>query len=293
FWPIGTPDQNKHIMLHFSHMSGGKYLLGDYDTKKQKFFVTDGGDFNHGPVSPGGTHAPSACPDPNDPEAVIGLFNMNPGIQLPDRNHWNQIMSLPRRWTLSKEGKLQVEPAGDIESLRYDHQRVVSQVLPKDEEVVLENIKGNAMEIEAKIGKKSAKLIEIKVLRSPDDAEYTRILVNPLSGYKVKDGVRRDRKQRVFAHGTLTIDTSRSSTIGEVLPRPPEVAPYLLHDGPVSNLRIFIDKSIVEVFINGVQCAAVRVYPGREDSTGVSIRAIGGDANLIHLNAWQMKNIYE
>jgi beta-fructofuranosidase len=293
FWPIGTKKQGKHIMLHFSHMSGGKYLLGDYDTKRQKFVVTDGGDFNHGPVSPGGTHAPSACPDPENPEAVIGLFNMNPGIQTPHRNHWNQIMSLPRRWTLSKEGKLMVELAGEIESLRRDHQRITSRLLPKDEEVVLGNISGNAMELEARIGRKTARLIELKVLRSPNEEEYTRILINPTSGYKVKDGVRRDRKQRVFAHGTLTIDTSRSSTIGKVLPRPPEVAPYLLAEGPVTDLRVFVDKSIVEVFINGTQCAAVRVYPGRKDSLGVSLRAIGGDANLIHLNAWHMANIFE
>ncbi|MEM7476797.1 MAG: glycoside hydrolase family 32 protein, partial [Planctomycetota bacterium] len=64
FWPIGTKEQNKHMMLHFSHMTGGKYMLGDYDIERQKFRVTDGGDFNFGPVAPGGTHAPSAYPDP-------------------------------------------------------------------------------------------------------------------------------------------------------------------------------------------------------------------------------------
>ncbi len=57
-------------------------------------------------------------------------------------------------------------------------------------------------------------------------------------------------------------------------------------------MRVFIDKSIVEVFING-QCAAVRVYPGLENSTGVSLRAIGNPAKLTSLKAWQMENIYE
>ena len=50
FWPIG----DRHMLLFFSHMSGGKYLLGDYDTDRDKFVVTHGGDFNHGPVAPGG-----------------------------------------------------------------------------------------------------------------------------------------------------------------------------------------------------------------------------------------------
>jgi len=49
---------------------------------------------------------------------------------------------------------------------------------------------------------------------------------------------------------------------------------------------------VVEVFANGKQCVAVRVYPGREDSTGVSLRAQGDSAELRSLDAWQMKSIY-
>ena len=48
FWPIG----DKHILLFYSHMSGGQYLLGDYDTERQKFVVTAGGKFNFGASNP-------------------------------------------------------------------------------------------------------------------------------------------------------------------------------------------------------------------------------------------------
>jgi beta-fructofuranosidase len=37
----------------------------------------------------------------------------------------------------------------------------------------------------------------------------------------------------------------------------------------------------------------MRVYPGREDSVGVSLRAQGDAAELQSLTAWQMENIYE
>ena len=40
------------MLLHFSHMSGGKYLLGDYDEERDKFAVTSGGDLNFGPMAP-------------------------------------------------------------------------------------------------------------------------------------------------------------------------------------------------------------------------------------------------
>ena len=56
---------------------------------------------------------------------------------------------------------------------------------------------------------------------------------------------------------------------------------------------MYVDKSVVEVFVNGKQCVAVRVYPGREDSVGVSLRAQGQDSELIFLDAWQMENIYK
>lgn len=49
---------------------------------------------------------------------------------------------------------------------------------------------------------------------------------------------------------------------------------------------------IVEVFVNERQYLAMRVYPGRKDSLGVSLRAHGREAILKSLDAWQMKPIW-
>ena len=49
---------------------------------------------------------------------------------------------------------------------------------------------------------------------------------------------------------------------------------------------------MVEVFVNGRQYVAMRVYPGRKDSVGVSLRAQSADATLKSLDAWQMKAIW-
>lgn len=56
---------------------------------------------------------------------------------------------------------------------------------------------------------------------------------------------------------------------------------------------ILLFVSIVEVFVNGKQCVAVRVHPGREDSVGVSIKSRSQDARLVSLDAWRMRSIYE
>ncbi len=75
--------------------------------------------------------------------------------------------------------------------------------------------------------------------------------------------------------------------------RAPETAPVYIPDGEPLKLRVFIDRSVVEVFVNGRQCVAVRVYPGREDSVGVSLRSQGRDAVLRSLDAWQLGSIYD
>ena len=77
-----------------------------------------------------------------------------------------------------------------------------------------------------------------------------------------------------------------------MLSRAPETAPVSIAADEVLELRVFIDKSVVEVFVNGKQCVAVRVYPDRDDSVGVSFRSQGVDSEIKSLQAWQMKSIW-
>jgi beta-fructofuranosidase len=285
FWPIG----DNHILLHFSHMSGGKYLLGDYDKRRDKFVVTAGGDFNFGPHAPAGVHAPSATPDGKG--GVIVIFNMNPGK--PTKG-WNQIMTLPRRLTLAANDKLaplRIQPAGDLESLRYDHRHVGAMNLQANEEIVLGSIKGNATEIIAEIDPKGSPMVEMNVLRSPDRRETTRIMFFKNRGYRHREYGRTNASSRRYS-SLITIDSSYSSVLPDALSRAPETAPIILDKDEPLKLRVYVDKSVVEVFVNGKQCVAMRVYPGLADSLGVSLRSQGQGAALKSLDAWQMKNIY-
>ena len=286
FWPIG----NRHILTFFSHMSGGQYLLGDYDKTNDKFIATAHGKFNFGAATPSGVHAPSATPDGND--GVIILFNMNPGKPV---NGWNQVMTLPRKLTLSGKDTLLTEPAGDIASLRLDHQHLGTMQLPANKEIVLEKVRGNAMEIIAVIDPKNAPVVEVDLLRSPDKEEYTRISFFKDRGFHQGRPyeVPRPKDWKYIHNSLVTLETSRSSILPDVLSRAPETAPILINPGEKLTLRIFIDKSIVEVFVNNRQCLAARVYPGRDDSIGVSIRSQGQTSELISLDAWQLKSIYQ
>jgi beta-fructofuranosidase len=278
FWPLG----DRHILLHFSHMSGGKYLLGRYDTDNQRLVVTGGGSFNFGPAWPAGVHAPSATPDGRG--GVIVIFNMNSAKPTPG---WDQIMSLPRRLTLSPEGDLLQEPAGDYASLRGEGWSADETRLPANREVVLEGIQGKSLELQAEIDPQGAPTVELNVLRSPGREELTRISLYPHRGFHYWN-----RGGRPGQDSVVSIDISCASSLPDAVSRPPETAPVYVPEGEPLRLHVFVDCSIVEAFVNGRQCVGVRAYPGREDSLGVSLLSHGRDAVLRSLQAWPMQSIY-
>ena len=201
-------------------------------------------------------------------------------------------LSLSRLLTLVGKDELRMEPAGDIQSLRYDHRQVEAMALPANREIVLDGIEGNALEIVAEIDPRSAAMVELNILRSPGKEEFTRIAFFKQRGFQNWEHFAGWGQWLDSCNSLITIDSSYSSELPDVSSRAPETAPvYLAPDEPL-RLRIFIDKSVVEVFVNGKQCVALRVYPGRADSTGVSLRAQGSEARLNHFEAWTMKSIY-
>jgi beta-fructofuranosidase len=278
FWPIGQ----EHILVFASHQRGSQYLLGAYDKVHHRFRPRAHGRFNFGGITPGGVHAPSVMPDGEGGLYVI--YNINEGRPTEG---WNHIMSLPRRLTLGANGELGIAPVAALEALRRDHKSVGQTVLPANQEIVLEGIGGQEVELIVEIDPQEAREVCLNVLRAPDGEEYTAIKFHRQGYLRTRAGGWGQQPQ-----DALVLDTSRSSLLPDVAARPPEMAPFELGDGEKLTLRIFIDRSVVEVFANGKQCLALRVYPEREDSVGVSIRAQGSDAVLRSLDAWQMQTIW-
>lgn len=286
FVPIG----NKHLLLSFSHTTGGQYLLGDYNQQRHRFKPYAMGRFNHGTVSPGGVHAPSAAADGKG--GVINILNINDGRHSDD---WDQIMSLPQHLTLRPDSQLRIEPVDAVASLRAEHQHIGETVLPANKEIVLDSIQGNTLELEVEIDPRLSRWVQLNVLRSPNAEEQTSITFYNF-----------DRKLSIWydTKAVICLDGTRSSTLPDVWLRPPEradvdygsrdwnSAPTTATPGKTLKLRVFVDRSVVEVFVNGRHYLAMRVYPGRRDSVGVSLRAQGQDAVLKKLDAWRMKSIW-
>jgi beta-fructofuranosidase len=124
--------------------------------------------------------------------------------------------------------------------------------------------------------------VQLNVLRSPGAEEQTSIIF-----YNY------DRTLSNWYHtqGVICLDGSRNSILPDVWPRPPERA-TLERGKDLLSLRVLIDRSVVEVYANGKLYLAMRVYPARDNSLGVSLRAQGQDAFLKRLDAWQMQPIW-
>lgn len=274
FVPIG----NKHLLLTFSHSMGGQYRLGDYNKQTHTFKPYAQGRLNHGAILPGGVHAPSAAAD--GAGAVININNINDGASSPD---WDQIMSLAQRLTLGPDAQLRIEPVDAVASLRGSAQHVGETVMPANTDCVLDKIQGNTMELAVEIDPQMARWVQLNVLRSPNAEEQTSITFYNF-----------DRKLSFWydTEGQVCLDGSRSSERPDVWLRPPENSVMKRGQGETLKLRVFIDRSVVEVFVNGRQYLAMRVYPSRKDSVGVSVRAQGQDAVLKRLDAWPMQGIW-
>jgi beta-fructofuranosidase len=53
-------------------------------------------------------------------------------------------------------------------------------------------------------------------------------------------------------------------------------------------MHVFIDKSVLEVFVNGKLCLNHKVYPSLVESKEIRLYSVGGKIEVPVLNAWKM-----
>jgi len=193
---------------------------------------------------------------------------------------WGGVMSLPRVLSLAADGSLLIEPIPELRRLWVNHRRYENLTLTGD--MPVDDVTGDCLELTLEIEPGGAKQVGLKVRRSPAGEEETVITYDP-------------------AAKTLSLDVTKSSLSKDVRygwPSPFNVtngsdvrvqdAPLELRDGEPLRLRVFLDRSIIEVFANGRQCVTQRIYPSRDDALGVVLFSKGGVAEATSLDAWDM-----
>ncbi|MHC4616831.1 MAG: glycoside hydrolase family 32 protein [Planctomycetota bacterium] len=253
---------NKHMLLCISHRLGCRYYLGEW--KNEQFYPQF-----HEQMSwvDNAYFAPESLLDDKGRRIMWAWIFDGRSKKTRNESGWSGTMSLPRRLWLAKDGTLRMSPPEELKVLRYNPKRRNNLTLKADSELPLNDIRGNSIELSVKMIFASAKQFGVKVCASPDGQEETLVF------YDAK-------------HKKLKIDTQKSS-LGEG-PKSVEAGPLDLKAGETLKLRVFVDKSVVEVFANDRQAVMRRIYPTREDSVNVVLFSKGGSVRVPRLEAWDM-----
>ena len=67
-----------------------------------------------------------------------------------------------------------------------------------------------------------------------------------------------------------------------------QTVPFALRDDQVLELDIFVDKSVIEMFVNAKLCIVQRVYPMRSDSKQVRLFCEDGRVAFRNIVKWEM-----
>jgi beta-fructofuranosidase len=174
------------------------------------------------------------------------------------RGHsWNGCLTLPRLLSISRDGQLRQTPAPQLSRLRdkpaaWENVRLESA----GRSMPLPLPESNTLEIELELDLQSAANV----------------------GFEIKGG-----------NQTAPVSANFNGLELRVLN---ERAPLTLAKGDRKlNLRIFIDRSVLEVFANESVCVT-RVIAPLEAKALLELRAEGGAAMVKRIRAWPMKTIW-
>jgi len=181
---------------------------------------------------------------------------------------WQGAHSIPRLITCNGKSVAQ-QPVPEIETLRGEHRNRTNLVIPAGTGGHLPAISGDALELIATFDRAAtaATRLGLKVRLSGDGKQAVRVWYEPATDNFGVDGT---VTKAASARGGITRDGSPGQPI---------------------TLRIFLDRSIVEIYTGGAALTA-RCFPDPA-ALGVDLFAEGGSAVLTRLDAWTMGSMWE
>ncbi len=169
---------------------------------------------------------------------------------------WASMQTLPRVLSLAEDGTILFEPAKELQMLRHDHRHLETLQLSDGEKKLL-GVTGGQLEIDVTFQPQNAKSFGLVLDLSPKDAVIC---------YDVATGI-------------LSCNEYK--------------APVKLDPGEPLSLRIFFDRSIIEIFANKSVCLTGRIYPDAPHKAKTRIFAEGGKATVSRLDAWRLYSIWD
>jgi len=187
---------------------------------------------------------------------------------------WRGAMTLPRRLTLREgpEGiRLYQEPVDEVRRLRESVYGAGDLRVAQGDNP-LAGVRGDTLEIDAVLELGDAREFGFKVRVSEDRGT--------IIGY--------DAERQV-----LYVDRRKSGQVDFHKGFPCRQEAPLHPEQQRIRLRIFIDRSSVEVFANGGQVAMTHLFFPGDQSQGLELFSAGGDVKVVSLDVYAIRSIYE
>jgi len=230
------------------------YFVGDLDYTTAKF--------NHGEfieLDRGfDFYAPQTTLDSKGRRVLVAWMAVPDVEEFPTKKfNWIHCMTLPRELKLVDNKVVQL-PIEELKTLRKENFSV-EDIRVNSNEVSFENFQGDSYELEVEIDNISAKEFGIDLRTNGNE--------------KVTLGV---SKNKVY------LDRS------EVVNGLDSIRRVSLEDTSTIKLRIFIDTSSIEVFVNnGEETFTGRIFPSKE-SNGIKFFSKDGEINIKKANIWKI-----
>ncbi len=210
-------------------------------------------------------YAPQTFVDDQGRRLMFGWLPEDHSPEAQQKAGWSGVMSLPRVLSMRPDGTLGMVPAAEVERLHGAHRQWSNVALTADAPTC-DLGTGRELDIVARFTPDSIGQFGLEVCCSPDGVEQTRVVYDT-------------------AARRLTLDTTRSSLSDEVGRRQYD-GELIPEQGEGLELRVLVDRSVIEVYANGRVCISGRVYPTRPDSQAVRLFADGRAAASV--DVWEM-----
>lgn len=245
------------------------YWTGVFDHATARF-IPDGEAPRVFDLGEGHFSGPSGFVDPKTGRTIV--FSIAQGERSAQGewdSGWAHNAGLPIELKIGADGDLRLAPIAELHSLRQEQLLDLHDVSPATAAIKLATVRGDLLEVELELAPAPGVTARrgLVVRRTPDNAEHTDLVV---------DAARR-RFEIDRDHATLDRDMRSRGVQGGAFDA----------GGETLRLRVFLDRSMVEAYLNERKSLTSRVFPARLDATGLALIAAPAD-RVVKLKVWRM-----
>ncbi len=238
------------------------YLIGDYDYETNNFQHGEFYELDHGHDF----YAVQTLLDDQGRRIAIGWMDMWES-DMPTKAHgWAGALTLPRVLNVDDQGRLLMNPVEETKLLRQEQFSLGESFTVTDSYSA--NITESLLEIRAVFDLNNSDADKVSLTLHSDASDQTVIMYDNVNE-------------------KLILDASQSGKPQDGIRTAPLAKAALL------TLRIFVDRSSIEVFANDGQATLTsRIYP-QGNGASMELTATGGQAQVQEWTCWSLRDIWQ